>query len=294
MPPLVLFALTVAIWGSTWYAITFQLGTVAIEWSVAWRFLLAALTLLAWCAVSGRRLRFAPRDHLVFAGLGALLFSLNYVLVYLGTGYLASGLVAVVFSLMSVANQINGAIFLGQRVESRAMFGALLGLGGLVLVFLPEFDAFRLTDGTLKGIAFCLAATVIASLGNTLAATERARSLPLFAFNGYAMLYGALLTALAAAAMGKAPGFDLRPAYVLSLAWLAFLGSVAAFTMYLTLLKTLGVSRAGYISVLIPLVALAISTLFEGYRWTPVALSGVAAVLVGNLLLLRRRRPAPA
>lgn len=293
MPPLLLFALTVAIWGSTWYAITFQLGTVAIEWSVAWRFLLAALTLLAWCALSGRRLRFGARDHAVFAGLGALLFSFNYVLVYLGTGYLASGLVAVVFSMMSVANQINGAVFLGQRVEARVMLGALLGLGGLVLVFLPEFDAFRLSDGTLKGIVFCLAATVIASLGNTLAATERARGLPLFAFNGYAMLYGALLTAFAALAMGKAPGFDPRPAYVLSLVYLAMIGSVAAFSMYMTLLKTLGIGRAGYISVLIPVVALAISTLLEGYRWTPAALAGVVLVLLGNLLL-RRRRVAPA
>lgn len=290
MPSALFFFLTVAIWGSTWYAITFQLGVVAIEWSVAWRFLIAAVALLAWCAASGRRLRFSARDHGVFAGLGALLFSLNYVLVYIGTGYLTSGLVAVVFSLMSVANQINAALFLGQRIEARVMLGAMLGLGGLVLVFLPEFDAFHLSDATLKGIAVLLAATLIASLGNTLAATGRAQKLPLFAFNGYAMLYGALLTATAALLLGKAPGFDFRPAYMLSLTWLALVGSVVAFSMYLTLIKTMGIGRAGYISVLIPIVALAISTLLEGYRWTPAAAAGVALVLGGNVLLLRRRR----
>ncbi len=289
-----IFALCVAIWGSTWYAIKFQLGTVPPEWAVAYRFAIAAAVLFAWCALSGRRLRFSLRDHALFAGLGALLFSVNYAFTYWSTAYLTSGLVAVVFSMMTLVNQVNGAVFLKQPIERRVLAAGVAGLVGLGLVFRPEFAAFDLGGDVAKGVAFCLLATVLASFGNTLAATERARALPLFAFNGYAMLYGALLMATIALLSGEAPRFDWQPPFVASLLYLALAGSVLAFSLYLTLIKTIGLGRSGYVAVLIPLVALGISTLFEGYRWTWSGAAGVALVLFGNLLLLGRRASGPA
>lgn len=286
------FILCVAIWGSTWYAIKFQLGSVPTEWAVTYRFAIAAAVLLAFCAASGRRLRFPLRDHALFAGLGALLFSINYAFTYWSTAYLTSGLVAVVFSMMSLINQVNGAIFLRQPLEGRVFLAAVAGLAGLGLIFRPELAVFDVTGDVVRGVGLCLAATLFASFGNTLAAGSRARTLPLFAFNGYAMLYGAVLMALLALAGGKALAFDFRAPFVLSLLYLALAGSVLAFSLYLTLIKTIGLGRSGYVAVLIPLVALAISTLFEGYRWTASGVLGVTLVLVGNMLLLRRRGPA--
>lgn len=293
MATALLFVLCTLIWGSTWYAITFQLGTVPIEWSVAYRFFLAAGLLLAYCALTGKRLRFSLSEHALFAGLGALLFSVNYMLVYTGTIYLTSGLVAVVFSMMTLTNQFNGAIFLKQRLEPRVVVGAVLGLGGLALVFWPEFERFTLTGATAQGIGICLLGTLSASLGNTLAASARGQSMPIFQFNGFAMLYGAALMAAFALVRDAPPAFDWSAPYLLSLVYLAVLGTVVAFTIYLTLLKSMGLSRAGYIAVAIPVVALAISTLFEGYRWNWQAAAGVALVIAGNLLL-RRRRAKPA
>lgn len=186
----VLFIICVLIWGSTWYAIKFQFGIVPIEWSVAYRFFLAAILLLGWCIITRRRLRFSWSDHAVFAGLGALLFCLNYVLLYWGTSYLTSGLVAVIFSMMSLANQVNGALLLRIRIEPKVLVGALCGLSGLGLIFAPEFAKISGNDGLVAGIVLCLLGTLSASFGNTLAATERGKNFPLFAFNGYAMLYG--------------------------------------------------------------------------------------------------------
>ncbi|MFQ5346499.1 MAG: DMT family transporter, partial [Rhodothalassiaceae bacterium] len=200
--------------------------------------------------------------------------------------------VAVVFSMMSLINQVNGAIFLRQPLEGRVFLAAVAGLAGLGLIFRPELAVFDVTGDVVRGVGLCLAATLFASFGNTLAAGSRARTLPLFAFNGYAMLYGAVLMALLALAGGKALAFDFRAPFVLSLLYLALAGSVLAFSLYLTLIKTIGLGRSGYVAVLIPLVALAISTLFEGYRWTASGVLGVTLVLVGNMLLLRRRGPA--
>lgn len=294
----VLYILTVLIWGSTWFAITFQLGVVPISWSITWRFSLSALLLLAWCLISGRRLRFPARDHLLFAGLGALMFSINYMFVYWGTGYLTSGLVAVVFSMMSLFNQLNGAIFLRQPFERRVLGGAAGGLLGLVLIFWHEFETLSLSSDVLKGIAICLAGAYSASLGNVLTATGRARAMPLFAFNGYAMLYGAGLMAAFALLSGQPIRFDASSAYLLSLAYLALIGTVLAFTLYLTLLKNWGLGRGGYVAIAIPVVALAISTLFESYHWTWLSGAGLALVLSGNLLLRKKTEapiaPAPA
>lgn len=287
------FVTCVLIWGSTWYAIKFQLGQVPLEWSVAYRFFLSAILLLLWCALSKRRLRFSLHDHLLFAGLGTLLFSINYMFVYWGTVYLTSGLVAVVFSMISLANQANGVLFLRIKIEPKVLIGALIGMTGLVLVFLPEFQNLSLDGDIVFGIILCTIGTFIASFGNTLAATERAKSLPLFAFNGYAMLYGSVLMALYALITGKPLSFDTGSAYVLSLVYLALFGTVAGFTIYLTLIKDWGLVRTAYIAIAIPVVALAMSTVFEGYVWTWPSAIGVGLVVVGNIMLIRKKRSLP-
>lgn len=290
--PILLFLSCVLIWGSTWYAITFQLGEVPESWSVAWRFLLAAGTLFGLCVWRRVPLAWPARMHLRFATLGLLLFSTSYLLVYLGTRHLASGLVAVVFSLMTPFNQIHGAIFLGQGFERRLLFGALLGIAGLGLLFLPEFHGLELDHSTALGLIYCTAAAWIASLGNTFAASRAMAGIPNFALNAWGMLYGGLAIAAVALAMGEPVGFSLSPGYLASLAWLALAGSVIAFTLYVKLLQTWGLARSGYVAVAIPVVALAISSLLEDFSWSPAAVAGAGLVALGNLVVVRRRRTA--
>jgi drug/metabolite transporter (DMT)-like permease len=283
-----LYAGTVLIWGSTWFAITFQLGTVDPALSVAYRFALAAAVLFVYCALTRRRLRFGVEEHLFMLLQGTLLFGVNYLLFYQATGYLTSGLVAVIFSTVIVMNIVNGALFLGTRVQGRVLLGAGIGLVGIVLVFLPELTAFDLSDKGAFGLLLSIAATFSASLGNILSARNQRRAIPIIQTNAYGMTYGALLIFGYALAAGAPLAFDPSPAYIISLGYLALFGSIAAFGCYLTLLGRIGADRAAYATLLFPVVALAISTVFEGYRWTAYGLTGMSLVLIGNFLVLSR------
>lgn len=292
MNNLLLFAVTVLIWGSTWLAITFQLGRVDPMLSVGYRFLLAATVLFAWCRVSGRPLRFSRRDHLFMLLQGLALFSCNYLFFYLAELYLASGLVAVVFSTIVIMNVFNGALLLGSPIESRVVGGALLGIAGLGLVFWPELEGFRAAGGSLTGIGLACVASYLASLGNILSVRNQSRGLPVFSTNAWGMFYGALAMLICALLLGRPLQFEWSATYVASLFYLALFGSVIAFGCYLTLIGRVGAPRAAYTSLLFPLVALILSTLWEGYQWSLASLVGVPLILAGNLLALRTPPPA--
>jgi drug/metabolite transporter (DMT)-like permease len=290
-----LYTTTVLIWGSTWIVITYQLGDVHPVLSVAYRFTLASLFLLVFCLLRRINLRFTRRQHLFFALQGTFLFSLNYLFVYLAELRLTSGLVAVIFSTLVFMNILIGAIFLGTPVRRNVVVGALIGLVGISLVFWPELGAFNLQDRGFVGLLLSLGGTFFASSGNILAARNQREGLPVVQANAFGMGYGALLMFAFALISGTPFRFEVTPAYISSLFYLALFGSVVAFGAYLTLLGRVGADRAAYASLLFPLVALGLSTLLEGYRWSVPALTGVALVLFGNLLVLyRRRKPVRA
>ncbi len=293
MANLFFYAATILIWGSTWLAIKFQLGSVDPVVSVAWRFTSAAVLLHLWCLVTGRTLRAGRRDHLFLALQGVFLFALNYWLFYTAELYLASGLVAVVFSGMVVLNVLNGALFLRTPVEARVLVGAVLGLAGISLVFWPQLRSFSLADHGLAGLLLSLAATQSASLGNILSVRNQRRGLPVMASNAWGMTYGALFMVLAALLTGRPFSLELTWPYLGSLAYLAVFGSVIAFGCYLTLVGRIGAGRAAYTSLLFPLVALALSTWFEDYRWSAGAILGVVMILAGNVIALRRKPALP-
>jgi drug/metabolite transporter (DMT)-like permease len=290
MRNLLLYSTTVLIWGSTWLVITFQLGTVDPILSVAYRFTLASLLLLAFAMLRKINLRFTARQHTFFGLQGALLFSLNYLLVYLAELRLTSGLVAVVFSMLVFLNILIGALFLGTPVRLNVVVGAIIGLLGISLVFLPELSAFSLQDRGFVGLLLGLGGTLFASMGNIVAARNQREGLPVIQTNAFGMGYGAILMFAIALITGTPFRFETTLTYIASLVYLALFGSVIAFGAYLTLLGRIGADRAAYNSLLFPLVALGISTLFEGYRWSVPALVGVFLVLVGNFLVLSRRR----
>ena len=282
-----LYALTVLFWGTSWLAVKFQLGVVAPEVSVLYRFILAAVLALIMCLAMGRSLRFSPRDHGFIALQGLFLFSTNYLLIYLGTQYLTSGLVAVVFSTVIVFNILGGAILFRTPVEPRVLLGAACGIGGLVLVFWPEIAAFDLSSGGTRGLLLAIGGTASASCGMlTSAWNQRRRALPVFQSNAYGMLYGAAIMAAFCLLGGSRFAFDASPIYVSALLYLAVFATVVAFWTYLTLVGRIGAGRAAYATALFPLVALALSTFFEGYVWTLMAAAGVALVLLGNVAIL--------
>lgn len=287
-----LYAATVLIWGSTWYAIKLQLGTVPPDLSIAYRFILASAALIAFCLATGRSLRFAPRHHAFIAAQGLFLFSLNYWLYYHATFELTTGVVAIVFSLVMLMNILNGAILFGTRVEPKVLGAAALGLVGLVLVFRSELTALDLTSGPMIGLGLSILATYSVSLGNMASLRNSRAGLPVIQVNALGMAYGAAFMTLMALARGAPPTFEFSARYVGSLLYLAIFGSVLGFGFYLTLLARIGADRAAYAAVIFPLVALIISTFLENYLWTPSALFGVGLILCGNVLAIARPRIA--
>jgi drug/metabolite transporter (DMT)-like permease len=284
-----LYLASVLIWGSTWLAITFQLGKVPPEVSVAYRFLLASALLFAWCKVRRLRLAFTAREHGWMALQGLLLFGANYVCVYLAEAQISSGLVALVFSLIVFMNIASTRLFFGTPVRPATLIGAMMGVGGVALVFLPELTHGASHGHPLLGLSVAAGSTVLASLGNVAAARNQRHGLPVIQMNAYGMLYGALFVAAYAAAVGRPFVFDGSVHYLLSLVYLALFGSVLAFGAYLTLVGRIGADRAGYAGASIPIVAVVLSTLFEGLQWHLFTFVGIALCLAGNVLVLRLR-----
>lgn len=285
-----LYLVTVLIWGSTFIAIRFQLGAVAPEVSIAYRFLLASLLLFAYIALRKLPLRFDRRTHAFMALQGLFLFSVNYILVYLATGFVTSGLVAVAFSTIIIFNVIFGALFLGSPIRARVVLGGGVGILGLGLIFWPELAGFDLASGRLQGLLLAIVSAVSASLGNILAARNQRKDLPVVQTNAFGMLYGAAGMGLFALLRGASFTLWSSPEYLWSLLYLSLFGSVIAFGTYLTLLGRIGPDRAAYVTVVFPVIALLLSVLFEGLTFNLFQLVGLTFVVLGNVIVLAMRR----
>ncbi|MDJ0784053.1 MAG: DMT family transporter [Desulfosarcinaceae bacterium] len=295
---LLLYLITVLIWGSTWLGITFQLGVVDPLASVVYRFALAAALLVLFCICTRRSMRFSIGQHGFIFLQGACLFGLNYWLFYVAERYLTSGVVAVTFSTMVLWNTFIGHWMIGAPLRPQVLAGAALGFMGIGLVFWPELAVIDLSDTGFRGLLLSLMATLLASLGNILSARNQRSGLPVIQTNALGMTYGALTMLIVALALGIPFEFDPRPTYVISLLYLAIFGSIIAFGAYLTLLGKIGPDKAAYATLLFPIVALLLSTVWEDYAWTPAAMAGVTLIVGGNFIAQRpasrRRRPRHA
>ena len=284
------YTITILIWGSTWLGIKFQLGVVDPALSVAYRFALAALILFVWCLARRLPLRFSRSEHLYIAMQGFFLFGVNYLLFYLAELQITSGLAAVVFSTIVVMNLINGRLFLGTPIELKVLLGGALGMVGLVLLFWPEMVAVNFSGPVVVGVLLCFAATYLASLGNIISARNQRRQLPIEQTNAFGMAYGSLCMVLVVIVSGTPLTIDLSATYLISLAYLALFGSVIAFGCYLSLVGRIGPGRAAYATLLFPVVALALSTIWEDYHWSLSSLCGILLILCGNYLALARKK----
>lgn len=283
-----LYAVVVFAWGTSWIGLHLQLGVVAPEVSLLWRYAIATLIMIGFVLVRRTPMAYGATDHIRFAMLGFTLFSLNFLLFYYGGLSTPSGLLAVVFSLASVVNMLLGALIFRQRPGTRLIVAAMLGALGVGLMFAPQLQGAHFGDSAFVGLLFCLGGTLSFCLGNMVSVAIQRRKIPLAASTTWGMIWGTLFLAAFGLARGQAFMIEWNLRYIGSLLWLATVASVVAFAAYLTLLQRIGAARAGYSTVLYPVVALAVSTVVEGYVWTASALAGLALVIVGNLVMLRR------
>ncbi len=280
-----LYACASLIWGSTWLAIKLQLTQVPPILSVAYRFCLAAFILLIYCRLTRKRLTFSLSDHRFMALQGFTLFGLSYCGSYLATVYMTSGLVAVVFSTILMWNILNLRIFMSQPVAWRAFWGGILGLSGICIVFWQDLAAFTATRG-LIGLLIALAGAYLSSIGNIIGARNAKKGIPVTQANAFGMGYGGLLTLFIHFAMGGTLTMDWSIGYLGPMLYLTVFGSTVAFGCYMLLISRIGADYAAYVTLLMPIMALVLSTYFEGYRWSVYALAGVTLVLTGNLIIL--------
>jgi drug/metabolite transporter (DMT)-like permease len=282
-----LFATCVLIWGTTWLAITFQLGNVAPEMSVGYRFLTASAVVFAYCHFSKRNLRFALRQHVDFALFGASMFCVSYILVYYAETYIVSGMVAVAYSASPMLNMLMARVMFKTPMTMRVAIGATFGIVGIVCVFWHEFANLSSSRSVELGAFFAAVSVVASSLGSMAAMRVHASGHSTWSNMAWGMFYGGALSLLIGLLLGKPFVFDTGAGYMASLVYLAVCGSVITFACYLTLQARIGAARAAYVGVMTPVLALVVSFFFEKFAWGLLTLLGVALLLVGNIVMLR-------
>jgi drug/metabolite transporter (DMT)-like permease len=283
------FLLIALIWGSTWFVIKDQLAAAPPSWSVAYRFGIASVGMFVLASFGGRGFRMTFSGHVLAIGIGLTQFFLNFNLVYQAELYLTSGIVAVLFALLMLPNALLGAFFLGQRITPRFLIGTAVALGGIALLLVHEANEAPPAGQVGLGIALTVLGILSASTANVLQATDTARKRPLLVLLAWAMLWGTLADVSLAWAVAGPPVFPDSPRYWGGVAYLAIVGSVVTFPLYFRLIRDLGPGRAAYNGVLVPVVAMAISTLLEGYRWSGLAIGGGGLAMIGLVIALRGR-----
>ena len=283
-----LFIATLLCWGPTWYVIKFQLGIVDPMVSVFYRFFLASIIILFFCKFKNFRIQFSLREHFLIAVLGILLFNINYVIFYLSTQYLISGFVALCFSSILFMNIINNIIFHRNLPSIMTILGGAIGTLGLIFIFYEEISNFTLSSTTSFGIFLGIIATYFASLGNLVSAYTSKIKLPVVPVTGYGMLYGSLSLLIYLLVIDTPFQFDFSLSYNLSLIYLSVFGSVFGFSLYLTLIEKIGSNDAAYVAIIMPLIALLVSTIFENLLWNLNLIIGAVMIILGNILILKK------
>jgi len=283
-----LYASTVLIWGSTWIAITFQLGEVDPLVSVIYRMALASVILFIWCKLRGIPLALQLGNHRFVAAQGVCLFGINYWMIYWSETYLPSGIIAVLFSLIVFFNIINARIFLQRPTDIKTVIGGIIGLSGICMLFYPELTKLESSTGAIKGALFALVAVFTASLGNILAIRNGNAGISVWAINAWGTFYGTVVLMIIALLTGATFAYDNSFEYTASLVYLSTFGTILAFGAYIKLLILIGPEKAGYSGLLIPFVAIILSTIFEDYQWTGLAVIGFLLAAFGNYQAMRK------
>lgn len=284
----ILYISVVVIWGTTWLAIYMQQGVVSVPVSIFWRFAVAAVVMLVVLLALGRLRRISLRDHLFCMLQGGCVFGFNFLCFYHAAAYISSGLESVIFSMAVLFNAVNSMVFFRQRPSKNLLPAAVLGIAGVVALFWHDLIATQLAPSLLLGIGLSALGTYGFSIGNMISTRHQRRGLETLSTNTYAMFYGTIIMGVLALVRGDSfmPEFTLR--YLGSLFYLAIFGSVIAFGAYFTLVGRIGSGPAAYSTLLFPLVALSLSTIYEGYVWHSNAIIGLIMILLGNLVMFSK------
>ena len=285
----ILFGITLFCWSPTWYVIKFQLGYVDPLVSVFYRFLAASIIIFIYLIIKDKKLRFSLNHHIWFLLFGICLYSLNYVFFYLSNTYLISAFPAVVFSTVVIMNILGEAFYFKKKPSLKTLIGATIGMIGIVIIFNDEIFNFSLSNGTHVGLFLALLGTFCASTGNMVHQRNLNNNFPLIETIAYAMLYGSLITFIITQIKGTELLFEFTFSYIVSLAYLSIVGSIFAFIFYLRLLEKVGAGRAGYVGVVMPVLALLISTVFENLEWQKDLIIGLPILIIGAVLVINQK-----
>ena len=292
----VLFAICTLIWGSTWIAITYQIGHTAETLAVAWRYTLAALCLGLFCTVRGLPFKLPLHIHIKMAGVGFFLYCLNYTLLYMAQAHIISALLALMSSSIIYFNVVLRRWWLKQPIRLEVVVGATFGLAGIICLFVPEFSKVSMDAALAAGLSIAFVSFFSASIGNVISERILTSGTPVIQMNFYAMSYAMMMLYVTAWHTNDTLVIPTAPEFYISLLYLAIFGSVLAFGSYMKLLKQIGADKAAYVVLVYPIVALVISTFFEGSTWSWLSVLGVAVILVGNAIAMGKvpmfmRRP---
>jgi drug/metabolite transporter (DMT)-like permease len=288
------FLLVSLIWGGTWLVIRDQIASVPANWSIAYRFVVAAAGMFALAALRREALLLTKGGMRWALLLGLFQFTLNFAFVYQAEAHITSGLVAVMFALLVVPNAVLGRILLRQPITGAFVVGSGIAAVGVALLFAHEWRSSPATLAeVLLGAGLALCGILSASAANITQAMDGAKRQPFLALLAWSMVVGVALNAALALATAGPPQFDPRPSYALGILYLGLAGSVVTFPLYYGLVRKVGAGQAAYSSVIVPVVAMALSTLFEGFVWGPLPAAGAAITLVGMVVAMRGRANAP-
>tara|TARA_B100000767_G_scaffold21614_1_gene19330 strand:+ start:759 stop:1640 length:882 start_codon:yes stop_codon:yes gene_type:complete len=285
----VLFGITLFCWSPTWYVIKFQLGYVDPLVSVFYRFLAASILIFIYLLIKKKNLKFSINHHTWFLFFGVCLYSINYVFFYLSNTYLISAFPAVVFSTVVIMNILGEAFYFKKKPSIKTFIGATIGMFGIIIIFNNEIFNFNITNGTHIGLLLALLGTFSASTGNMIYQRNLNNNFPLIETLAYAMLYGSIITFLITQIKGTELLFEYSFSYIASLTYLSIVGSIFAFIFYLKLIEKVGPGRAGYVGVVMPVIALLISTIFENLEWQIDLIIGLPILIIGALLVINQK-----
>ena len=284
-----LFLITLFCWSPTWYLIKFQLGYVDPLVSVFYRFLIAAIIIFIYLIIKNKNLKFSINHHFWFLFFGTCLYSINYVFFYLSNTYLISAFPAIVFSTVVIMNILGETFYFKKKPSLKTLIGATIGMIGIIIIFNDEIFNFSLTEGTHIGLFLALIGTFCASTGNMVHQRNLNNNFPVIQTIAYAMLYGSLVTLMVTQVRGAELLFENSISYISSLLYLAIFGSIFAFVSYLKLLEKVGPGRAGYVGVVMPVLALMISTIFEELEWQIDLIIGLPILIIGAILVINQK-----
>jgi len=285
----ILFLITLFCWSPTWYLIKFQLGYVDPLVSVFYRFLIAAIIIFIYLVIKNKNLKFSINHHFWFLFFGTCLYSINYVLFYLSNTYLISAFPAIVFSTVVIMNILGEKFYFNKKPSLKTLIGAIIGMIGIIIIFNEEIFNFSLSEGTHIGLFLALIGTFCASTGNMVHQRNLNNNFPPIQTIAYAMLYGSLVTLFVTKIRGAELLFENSVSYISSLLYLAIFGSIFAFISYLKLLEKVGPGRAGYVGVVMPVLALIISTIFEKLEWQIDLIIGLPILIIGAVLVINQK-----